>query len=138
MKINIFNEQNIKHIDIKKVEEITKKVLNNEIGDSDYEINILITDNNTIKKYNEEYRKKNGPTDVLSFEYGLDEETIGEIILSVKKIEEQAPKFGNSFEKEFFYILIHGILHICGYDHITENDKRKMFELQDKYFNDLF
>lgn len=138
MKINIFNEQNIKEINNEKVENIVKNVLLKEAKEGNYEINIMITDNNTIKKYNEEYRKKEGPTDVLSFEYGLDEEVIGDIILSVERIEEQAPNFGNSFEDEFFYILIHGVLHICGYDHIEEEDKKEMFALQDKYYNEFY
>ncbi|WGS64763.1 rRNA maturation RNase YbeY [Marinitoga aeolica] len=138
MKINIFNEQKIKNIDINKLKNIAKNVLLKEVGEGNYELNILITDNKNIKYYNEEYRKKEGPTDVLSFEYGLDKDVIGDIIISVEKIEEQAPEFGNTFEEEFFYILIHGILHICGYDHIDENEKREMFDLQDKYFKELF
>lgn len=138
MKINVFNEQNIREIDSEKVENIVKNVLLKEVKEGNYEINIMITDDNTIKKYNEEYRKKEGPTDVLSFEYGLDEEVIGDIILSVERIEEQAPNFGNSFEDEFFYILIHGVLHICGYDHIEEEDKKEMFALQDKYYNEFY
>ncbi|KAF2956390.1 rRNA maturation RNase YbeY [Marinitoga sp. 38H-ov] len=138
MNINIINNQNIKNIDIQKVEKISKSILLKEKGDGDYELNILITNNNEIAKYNEEYRKKEGPTDVLSFEYGLDEEVIGDIIISVEKIEEQAPDFGNSFDEEFFYILIHGILHICGYDHINDEDKNIMFPLQDRYFKELY
>ncbi|MBM7559111.1 rRNA maturation RNase YbeY [Marinitoga litoralis] len=138
MNINVINNQNIKSIDIEKIKYIAEKVLLKEIGQGDYELNILITNNEEIAKYNEEYRKKEGPTDVLSFEYGLDEETIGDIIISVEKIEEQAPDFGNTFDEEFFYILIHGILHICGYDHIEEEDKNIMFPLQDKYYNELY
>ncbi|KLO25071.1 MULTISPECIES: rRNA maturation RNase YbeY [unclassified Marinitoga] len=138
MKINIFDNQEIENIDIKKVENITKKVLLSEIGDEDYELNIVITDNETIKEYNEKYRNKIGPTDVLSFEYGVNEDIIGEIIISVEKIKEQAPEFNNTFEEEFFYILIHGILHICGYDHLKEEEKKKMFKIQDEYYKNLF
>ncbi|GAB6190150.1 rRNA maturation RNase YbeY [Marinitoga arctica] len=138
MNINIFNEQSIKKIEIEKIKNITRNILLKEVGDGNYDINILITDNSTIQKYNKDFRKKEEPTDVLSFEYGLDEEIIGDIIISVEKIEEQAPDFGNSFEDEFFYILIHGILHICGYDHIEDKDKKIMFSLQDKYFNEFY
>lgn len=138
MKINIFNDQNIKKIDIDKVKNIVKKILLKEVGDGNYELNILISDNETIKNYNEKFRKKEGPTDVLSFEYGLNEDVIGDIILSVEKIDKQAPQFGNTFEEEFYYILIHGVLHICGYDHIKEEDKKKMFEIQDRYFEELY
>ncbi|AEX84474.1 rRNA maturation factor [Marinitoga sp. 1135] len=137
MKINVINNQDLKKIDEKKVEEVSKYVLLKEIGEGDYELNIVITDNNEIAKYNEEYRNKKGPTDVLSFEYGLDEEIIGDIMISVERIEEQAPDFNNTFEEEFFYILVHGILHICGYDHINEEDKKIMFPKQDKYFQEL-
>ena len=137
MKVNVINDQNIKKIDIKKIKEVVKTVLKQEIGDRSFEINILITNDNTIKEYNI-YRGKNEPTDVLSFAYGLDEEVIGDIVVSVETIDKQSTEFGNSFEEEFFYILIHGVLHIVGYDHETsEQDAKKMFELQDSYFKKL-
>ncbi len=97
----------------------------------------MITNDNTIKEYNI-YRGKNEPTDVLSFAYGLDEEVIGDIVVSVETIDRQCMEFGNSFEEEFFYILIHGVLHIVGYDHETsDQDAQTMFELQDNYFKQL-
>ena len=137
MKVNVINDQNIKKIDIKKIKEVVKTVLKQEIGDRSFEINILITDDDTIKEYNI-YRGKNEPTDVLSFAYGLNEEVIGDIVVSVETIDKQSTKFGNSFEEEFFYILIHGVLHIVGYDHETsDQDAQTMFELQDNYFKQL-
>jgi probable rRNA maturation factor len=137
MKVNVINDQSIKNVDTKKIKEIVKTVLKQEIGDGAFEINILITDDNTIKEYNI-YRGKNEPTDVLSFAYGLNEEVIGDIVVSVETIDKQSTEFGNSFEEEFFYILIHGVLHIVGYDHETsDQDAKKMFELQDGYFKKL-
>lgn len=137
MKVNVINDQNIKKIDIKKIKEVVKTVLKQEIGDRSFEINILITNDNTIKEYNI-YRGKNEPTDVLSFAYGLDEEVIGDIVVSVETIDRQCMEFGNSFEEQFFYILIHGVLHIVGYDHETsDQDAQTMFELQDNYFKQL-
>ncbi len=62
----------------------------------------------------------------MSFAYGLNEEVIGDIVVSVETIDKQSTEFGNSFEEEFFYILIHGVLHIVGYDHETsEQDAKK-------------
>lgn len=137
MKINVINDQNIKKVNIKKIKEVVKTVLKQEIGDKDFEINILLTDDNTIKEYNI-YRGREEPTDVLSFAYGLDENIIGDIVISIETIDKQSAEFGNTFEEEFFYILIHGVLHVVGYDHETsDQDAIKMFELQENYFKQL-
>lgn len=134
MIINIFNHQDTKEIDKKKLKNVVEYVLKKEIGDGNYELNILITDDEGIIVYNK-YRKKDEPTDVLSFSYGIDQETIGDIVVSVESIERQAPFFNNNFEEEFFYIIIHGILHIIGYDHEnSEEEAKRMFDTQDRYF----
>ncbi|ABX31570.1 protein of unknown function UPF0054 [Petrotoga mobilis SJ95] len=137
MKINVINQQELREINSKKIKDIAKKVLLNEVGKGNFELNILITDDKSITEFNK-YRGKSTPTDVLSFSYGLSEPVIGDIVISVESIEKQAPDFGNSFEEEFYYILIHGLLHIVGYDHEnSEEDAKKMFEVQDQYFHQL-
>jgi probable rRNA maturation factor len=137
LKINVINQQDLRKIDSKKIKDIAKKLLLNEVGEGNFELNILITDDKSISEYNK-YRGKSTPTDVLSFSYGLNEPVIGDIVISVERIEKQAPDFGNSFEEEFYYILIHGLLHIVGYDHEnSEEDAKKMFEVQDQYFHQL-
>ncbi|PNR96721.1 rRNA maturation RNase YbeY [Petrotoga sp. 9PWA.NaAc.5.4] len=137
MRVNIINQQEIKKINSKKIKEIVKSILIKEIGDKKSEINILIADDETIKNYNK-YRGKDEPTDVLSFAYGLSQSIIGDIVISVESIERQAGDFGNTFEEEFFYILIHGVLHIIGYDHeVSEEEAKKMFKIQDEYFERL-
>lgn len=138
MKINVINEQNIKKVSVKKIRDISKYILSKEFKEGPYSLNILLCDNMRIKELNENYRRKEGPTDVLSFAYGLNEPVIGDIVISVQRIEEQAKDYGNSFEQEFYYNLIHSLLHILGYDHETsEEDKKHMFELQDSYFSVL-
>ena len=137
MKINVINQQELREINSKKIKDIAKKVLLNEVGEGNFELNILVTDDKSITEFNK-YRGKSTPTDVLSFSYGLSEPVIGDIVISVESIEKQAPDFGNSFEEEFYYILIHGLLHIVGYDHEnSEEDAKKMFEVQDQYFHQL-
>jgi len=138
MIINITNQTN-EVINIKKVNEISKKIIIEEFEDGEFELNIFLTDNKTITEYNSNYRGKSTPTDVLSFEYGLKEKIIGDIVISIERIKEQAKSFDNSFEEEFFYILIHGILHILGYDHNETDDKKeKMFEIQNKYYKKYY
>jgi probable rRNA maturation factor len=134
MVINIDN-QTEQEVNIEKINKIVKKVITEEYKDGDFELNILLTDNKTIKEYNSNYRGKSVPTDVLSFEYGLKEKIIGDIVISIEKIEEQSKSFNNSLEEEFFYILIHGVLHILGYDHTdTDDQEEEMFKIQNNYF----
>jgi probable rRNA maturation factor len=137
LKINVINQQELREINSKKIKDIAKKVLLNEVGEGNFELNILVTDDKSITEFNK-YRGKSTPTDVLSFSYGLSEPVIGDIVISVESIEKQAPDFGNSFEEEFYYILIHGLLHIVSYDHEnSEEDAKKMFDVQDQYFHQL-
>lgn len=138
MTINI-NNQTKKEINEKKIERIVKYIIKEEFKDGDFELNILLTDNQTIEKYNLNYRGKSGPTDVLSFEYGLKEKIIGDIVISVEQINNQSKQFNNTFEEEFFFILIHGVLHILGYEHTdTYNQEEEMFKIQNKYFKKYF
>ncbi len=86
-----------------------------------------------ITKINFQHRKKNKATDVLSFE--SDEETLGELLVCPWVIRRQAPRFGHSYVEELTFMILHGILHLLGYDHETSpSDKKKMFVLQKKIF----
>ena len=92
---------------------------------------MLVTDNKVIKKINKDYRNKDVATDVISFAYNETENIgpvniIGDIVISIEKVKEQAKEYGHSEEREFYYVLCHGILHLLGYDHIEENDKEIM------------
>lgn len=97
------------------------------------EINLLFTDNAYIKKINLEYRHLNKATDVISFE----ESNGGDILISVDKAEEQAKKYGVSLQEELQRLLIHGVLHILGYDHIKTSDKVKMQIKERKYMKKI-
>lgn len=96
-------------------------------------ISLLLTGNEEIQIINREYRDKNEPTDVISFAYHETEDfdigpydTLGDIVISLEKVEEQAKEYNHSSKREFFYVLTHGILHLLGYDHIDENSKKEM------------
>lgn len=113
-------------------------------------VSILLTDNQRIQDINKETRSIDQPTDVLSFplldgtpqqiikgESALedyrdecDPETgaimLGDVVVSIEMIESQAIEFNHTFNREFSYMVIHSILHLLGYDHVEEDDKRKM------------
>jgi probable rRNA maturation factor len=102
---------------------------------------ITLTNNEKIKDINNEYRKINNATDVLSFpmfdrseipELKIDkpefsqEEVLGDIIISIEKVKEQAEEYGHSFTRELAYLVTHGMLHLLGYDHIEEDEQAEM------------
>ncbi|HNU90409.1 MAG TPA: rRNA maturation RNase YbeY [Spirochaetota bacterium] len=94
-------------------------------GITDAAISIILTDDEGIRRINSEYRKKNRPTDVISFAYrenpfpaarGAPEE-VGDVYISLERAAEQAVRFGATPAGELMRLLVHGILHLAGYDH---------------------
>ena len=107
-------------------------------------INIILTNPENIKKINKRYRKIDRETDVLSFPMfekeeienmknngNNIEEALGDIIISIERVKEQAEEYEHSFEREFAYMLVHGFYHLMGYDHMEENDKKMMREKEE-------
>ena len=114
-------------LDEKKIENFIKFILENEYkeeyGKNDYYLSLLIADNKIIKQINKEYRNKDTETDVISFAYNETENigglnVLGDIIISLEKLKNQSKEYGHSEEREFYYVLCHGMLHLLGYDHI--------------------
>lgn len=118
------------------IKDYIKKIVKEERNEKD--ISILFTNNETIRKFNSEWRGKDRATDVLSFPYNDNiSNVLGDIIISIEKIKEQAIEYNHSYEREFFYILTHGILHILGYDHEKEDDKKIMRAKEEYYLSKL-
>ncbi|MGI6566264.1 MAG: rRNA maturation RNase YbeY [Limnochordia bacterium] len=117
------------------------------------EVSILLCDNQQIQRLNRDYRGIDEPTDVLSFpqeEMGAGEEVIpqmpgapdelvllGDVVISLEKAEEQAQAYGHSFEREVGYLLTHGLLHLMGLDHGTEEERRHMREKEEEVLAEL-
>lgn len=102
----------------------------------DEKINLILLKLEEMPRYNA-YRNKEGPTDVLSFEYHLPD-LLGEVYVCPEYVRENAEYFGVSFNEELARVCIHGVLHLCGYDHETnEEDKEKMFRKQEDYLSEL-
>ena len=114
-------------------------------------ISITLTIPSEIRKINNEFRNIDKETDVLSFPmFEKDEldsmvemqdnkipETIGDIIISVDRVKEQAIEYGHSFERELAYMVVHGFYHLMGYDHMVEDDKVIMRAKEENVLNKL-
>lgn len=149
----------IEYLDIEakqEYEEIIKKVIaecfkTEKLENSKLYISIILTNPSNIKQINEQYRKIDKETDVLSFpmfekieleekiknkQYDY-EDILGDIVISIERVEQQAIEYGHSFEREFAYMLVHGFYHLMGEDHIEEQDKIKMREKEEKVLEKL-
>ena len=96
----------------------------------DYEVSLSFVLNNEIQELNKQYRGKDMATDVLSFPMegpeDAPEKLLGDIVISVEKMVEQAKDYGHSLQREMVYLIVHSTLHLMGYDHMTEEDKQQM------------
>ena len=121
-----------KKIDKVFLKKVAEKVLKGEGKKKQIELSIAIVDPEEIKKLNKEYRKKNKPTDVLSFgEIGGD---VSEIVICPEEVE----KNGKNFKRELTLVLIHGILHLFKYDHEkTKKEAERMFQRQEEYLSKI-
>lgn len=140
----------------KEYEEVIKKVLarcfqEENIENSKLCITITLTTPEHIRMINQEYRNIDKATDVLSFpmfekdeleekiakQDFMHEDMLGDVVISIEKVEEQAKEYGHSFEREFSYMVVHGFYHLMGYDHIKEEDKKEMRHKEEKILNEL-
>jgi probable rRNA maturation factor len=100
------------------------------------EVEINLISDKKIQEINRNYRGKDSVTDVLSFawqeEKGGEQGNLGQIFISSDKIKRQAEEYGVPAEEEFVRMLVHGLLHLVGYDHMEKKDEKKMFGLQEK------
>lgn len=146
----------IEYLDLeenKDYEELINRVLNTCFQEENMDktsiyIDITLTNPENIKKLNKEYRKIDKETDVLSFPMFEKEEienlklttypeTLGDIVISIERVKEQAVEYGHSFERELAYMVVHGFYHLMGEDHIEENDKLIMREKEEKVLEKL-
>lgn len=138
--------------------EVADKVLDMEQCPYEASVNLVITDNEEIKRVNTEFRDILAPTDVLSFpmipfetpaDYDLVEEDdsyfdmdtgellLGDIMISVEKVFAQAEEYGHSVKREFCFLVAHSMLHLLGYDHMTPEEAAVMEAKQGKALEEL-
>lgn len=157
----IINDNGLISLDLsEKLNIIAAKAMLVNNNKNNIYININICDNNVIKEINRECRGIDRATDVLSFPtikyidgiyfkdlailpkdcYDLDERAyfLGDIIISIEKVKEQANEYGHSLEREFYYLFTHGLCHLMGYDHMVDNDKKIMRNMEELILKDVF
>lgn len=148
----------IEFLDIDENEEykkIIRKVIETcfeeeNLQNSKLYVNVILTNPKNIKEINTKFRNIEKETDVLSFpmfekediEFFKNseneiEEVLGDIIVSIERVKEQAIEYGHSFERELAYMIVHGFYHLMGYDHMTEEDKSKMRPKEEKILEKL-
>jgi len=121
-------------VDKKSFSQVAKKVLLGENREMET-LSLAFVSKEEIAKLNKKFRKKNKPTDVLSFEL-KDDGFLGEIIICPEVVKENAKKDGITAKKEMMKVFIHGILHLCGYDHEkTEEEAEVMENRQNLYLS---
>jgi len=121
-----------------------QKILN-LLDYGNFDLGILLTDNKTMQKYNQEYRDKDKPTDILSFSYypllkpgerikptTEEDKNLGDLIISLEYVQIDAPKWGQTFEERMRILLVHGICHLLGYKHETD-EKYNVMKAQEDY-----
>lgn len=111
-------------------------VLREEHFKGDAEVSVTFVDNAEIRRLNAQFRDKDAETDVLSFPLGENgvydvnpatgAKTLGDVVISMEKAEEQAKEYGHSLEREVCYLTVHSMLHLLGYDHMTPEEKAVM------------
>ncbi len=136
------------------IEEVVTASLDYEKCPYEAEVNVILTDNDEIRRINREFRQIDNATDVLSFPMGdfetpsdferLEEQSedyfnpetgellLGDIVISVDKVEEQAEKYGHSESRELAFLVAHSMLHLCGYDHMEEEERVIMEHKQEE------
>lgn len=135
----------------KLIESVVSAALASEGVERSCQISITFTDNEGIREINREYRNIDSPTDVLSFpllEDGVEgtmrdmdmdtgELVLGDIVISLTRAHEQAEEYGHSFEREVAYLTVHGMLHLLGYDHEDECERKTMRDREEKILDVL-
>lgn len=136
------------------IRDVAKAALKHENCPYEAEIDVLITDDEAIRQMNREFRGIDAATDVLSFpmadyespsdfsrleehknEYFNPESgelLLGDIVLSVEKLRAQAGEYGHSETRELAFLVVHSILHLCGYDHMEEGERLEMEKRQEE------
>ena len=132
------------NIDKKTIDNIFKTISNTIKKEQLWVLNIVFLDSYSIKNLNKNYRNTDKVTDVLSFHYfddfsKLEKDDIAwEIVMCENKIKTQALEYSLWEEKEFYKLLIHSVLHILWYDHLTDYDYKIMQEFENSIWTEVF
>ena len=146
--ILVKNKQRKVKVNVERLKEHAQKMLE-IIGYPDFDLGILLTTSQEIHHYNKSYRGKNKPTDILSFPYHQlnageqispqeeDDKNIGDLIISPLYVKEDLEKWNESFDDRMDTLLAHGIAHLLGYDHETDEEYAAMQKIEKKLLKSI-
>ncbi|MGV8082806.1 MAG: rRNA maturation RNase YbeY [Coriobacteriia bacterium] len=134
MQISVTSHRHPEPLDLSAFERLAKFVLDREEAPDSIELSVAIVELAEMAELNKSYRGKKGPTDVLSF--GCDDPcavpasdepiTLGDVVIAPEVAEAQAAEYGHTVEEELNLLLVHGVLHLLGYDHEADEDAEVM------------
>ena len=136
------------------VVQVVEEVIAYEQCEEEFEVSISFVNNQEMRSLNKEYRNIDKETDVLSFplvefieeelnaedenaEYIEEEIALGDIVISMEKAVEQSEEYGHSFKRELAFLLVHGMLHLLGYDHDEEASEGEIFDKQEEILKNI-
>lgn len=142
--ITIKNRQRTFAVDTKKLQKIATTMVT-ALGYPDFDVYVLLTTDKSIQTYNRDFRKKDKPTDILSFPFhpehkpgkklkvkSDEEKNLGDIIISLAYVNRTACNWNRSFDDHLIALLAHGLAHLLNYDHITDAEFRVMRRIENK------
>ena len=146
MEVIFEDRQDFKKFDdslMDKIKSVISACLEYEDYDSEYDVSLSFVTNDEIREINRDFRGIDKVTDVLSFpmiteddfEIEYEEFTLGDIVVSIERADEQAREFGHSIEREICFLVCHSMFHLLGYDHM-EDDEAKEMQAKEKYVLD--
>ena len=139
-------EEKIEYKEI--IKEVLSKCFKEEELGNHISITVTLTNPENIRNINRKYRQIDNPTDVLSFPMYEKEEIsevkqqkyeviLGDIVISIPKVEEQAEEYGHNFKRELSDMVVHGFYHLMGFDHMKEEEKAEMREKEENILGKL-
>ncbi len=143
MGVTILNQQESSKIKHSLLRKVAKCVLE-RFGEGRVSLSVVLVDDETISYYNETYLSHEGPTDVISFPQregdvrSPKEELLGDVMISVERAKAQAEEYGHSLEEEVILLLIHGILHLLGWDDKAPKERSKMEKEQERLLRECY
>lgn len=145
INIDYINDENfVNESEIKEISELLTFAYGHLEEEGDAEVSVSFVTNEEIKNLNRDYRNKDSVTDVISFALEEDDmniihedapRTLGDIVISTDRANEQAEDYGHSYRRELLFLSLHGFLHLLGYDHMESDDEVKMNGKQEEILN---
>lgn len=129
---------------LSKINDIIIECLSYEGYDDNYEVSLSFVDNEEIHQLNRDFRGVDRATDVLSFplltddfDVEIEEESLGDIVISLERALEQSVEYNHSFDREVCFLVCHSMFHLLGYDHDTEENTKEMRKKEEDVLNKL-